>query len=118
MAIGCFYYAPTPAELPELFQDEGYNDWSWDTIPVPSNWQMHGYGKPLYTNVAYPFPVDPPHVPYENPVGLYRRAFQIPAGWAEQQIFLTFRRRRFGFLCLGQRADGGVQPGRASAIGI
>jgi beta-galactosidase/beta-glucuronidase len=85
-----FYYAPTPAEMPDAFQDEEYNDWTWDTIPVPSNWQMHGYGQPLYTNVAYPFPVDPPNVPYENPVGLYRRSFQIPEGWVEQQVFLTF----------------------------
>jgi beta-galactosidase/beta-glucuronidase len=85
-----FYYAPTPAELPEGFQNVTCDDWSWDTIPVPSNWQMHGYGRPLYTNVAYPFPVDPPRVPYENPMGLYRRSFQIPEDWANQQVFLTF----------------------------
>jgi beta-galactosidase/beta-glucuronidase len=85
-----FYYAPTPKELPEGFEGEEYEDWNWDTLPVPSNWQMHGYGRPLYTNVAYPFPVDPPNVPYENPVGLYRRHFQVPEGWKDQQIFLLF----------------------------
>jgi beta-galactosidase/beta-glucuronidase len=85
-----FYYAPTPAELPEGFQEEAYDDYIWDTIPVPSNWQMHGYGRPLYTNVAYPFPVDPPRVPYENPIGLYRRSFQVPENWVGQQVFLTF----------------------------
>jgi beta-galactosidase/beta-glucuronidase len=85
-----FYYAPTPKELPEGFEGEEYEDWNWDTLPVPSNWQMHGYGRPLYTNVAYPFPVDPPNVPYENPVGLYRRHFQVPEGWKDQQIFLMF----------------------------
>ncbi|HSV86878.1 MAG TPA: hypothetical protein VLH85_09910, partial [Levilinea sp.] len=76
-----FYYAPTLAELPANFHSKDYEDWAWDTTPVPGNWQMHGYGRPLYTNVAYPIPVDPPNVPYENPMGLYRRHFQVPADW-------------------------------------
>ena len=44
-------------------------------IPVPSNWQLHGYGKPQYTNIRYPIPYDPPYVPDENPVGVYRRNY-------------------------------------------
>jgi beta-galactosidase/beta-glucuronidase len=85
-----FYYAPNATHLPKDFERPDFAAADWDTIPVPSNWQMHGYGRPHYTNVAYPFPVDPPHVPQDNPIGLYRRTFVIPAGWAERQIFLMF----------------------------
>ncbi len=53
---------------------------SWDTIPVPSCWQMHGYGNPNYTNVCYPHPFDPPYVPDINPCGWYRRTFTAVDG--------------------------------------
>ena len=56
-------------------------DAEWDALPVPSNWQMHGYGVPNYTNVAYPYPVDPPRVPTENPTGTYVRDFFIAVTW-------------------------------------
>ena len=46
-----------------------------DTIPVPSNWQLHGYDIPQYTNVCYPITYDPPFVPDENPVGIYSRTY-------------------------------------------
>ena len=49
----------------------------WDSIPVPSCWQLFGYGTPHYTNVRYPHPVDPPYVPNENPMGIYRRSFAV-----------------------------------------
>lgn len=52
---------------------------SWDTIPVPSCWQMQGYEHPNYTNVNYPYPVDPPYVPNVNPMGIYRREFDLTA---------------------------------------
>lgn len=45
------------------------------TLPVPSNWQLHGYDKPQYTNICYPIPYDPPYVPDENPVGVYNRSY-------------------------------------------
>jgi beta-galactosidase/evolved beta-galactosidase subunit alpha len=61
-----------------------------DTIPVPSCWQMHGYGYPHYTNTIYPFPLDPPYVPTENPTGYYNRAFVIPDEWKGMQIVLRF----------------------------
>jgi beta-galactosidase len=48
---------------------EALDDGAWDTIPVPSLWQLDGYGAPAYTNVRYPFPVDSPRVPNENPTG-------------------------------------------------
>jgi len=63
---------------------------NWNEITVPSCWQMEGYGYPHYTNVNYPFPVDPPRVPTENPTGSYVREFEIPANWNGKQIHLRF----------------------------
>jgi len=85
-----FRYLPTPYDVPEGFGQEIFNDSDWDTLPVPSSWQMHGYGRPNYTNVAYPYPVDPPFVPQDNPTGLYRRSFTIPASWNGRTVFITF----------------------------
>nr|MBR4279659.1 DUF4981 domain-containing protein [Clostridia bacterium] len=45
------------------------------TMPVPGNWEMNGFGKPVYVNIRYPFPYDPPYIPVENPAGVYRRTF-------------------------------------------
>lgn len=61
-----------------------------DDIPVPSNWQYHGYDKPQYTNVRYPFPIDPPYVPVNNPCGLYTRKIQITKEELQKQMFLVF----------------------------
>lgn len=58
-----------------------FDDSKWDTIPVPSHWVLEGHGKPIYTNLEYPFPVDPPRVPTENPTGDYRRELVLPADW-------------------------------------
>src|SRR5699024_10743664 len=57
---------------------------------VPHHWQLQGYDKPHYTNVNFPFPVDPPNIPTENPTGSYRRTFFISDTWAEDQICLRF----------------------------
>ena len=51
---------------------------AWETIPVPAHWVLHGHGAPIYTNVQYPFPIDPPHVPDENPTADYVRRFSAP----------------------------------------
>ena len=60
------------------------------SIPVPSCWQNHGYGRHMYTNVRYPFPVDPPYVPDENPCGLYVRHFELEEKDQEARWFLNF----------------------------
>ena len=65
-----FCYYERPVDVPEGFYSETYDIQDWDTMEVPAVWQLHGYGKPNYTNVAYPYPVDPPYVPDDNPVGL------------------------------------------------
>ncbi|MBN3522821.1 glycoside hydrolase family 2 TIM barrel-domain containing protein [Paenibacillus apiarius] len=85
-----FRYAECPEDAPQHFYGLDYDDASWERIPVPSNWQMKGYGKPEYTNVLYPFPVDPPHVPDHNPTGSYRRAFWIGEQWSGKRIVLRF----------------------------
>ncbi|KAJ8774000.1 hypothetical protein K2173_009431 [Erythroxylum novogranatense] len=85
-----FFLAPCPSRVPERFYDATFQDSHWDTLPVPSNWQMHGFDRPIYTNVVYPFPVDPPHVPDDNPTGCYRTYFQIPKEWQGRRILLHF----------------------------
>ncbi|KAL2201603.1 hypothetical protein CC79DRAFT_1351831 [Sarocladium strictum] len=60
--------------------------WNWDDIEVPGMWQMQGYGFPHYTNVEYPFLVNPPNVSYMNPIGSYWREFEVPKDWDGQQI--------------------------------
>lgn len=62
----------------------------WDRIPVPSNWQMLGYGKPYYTNVKYPYPVDPPFVPNDNPLGIYSTDFTVDESWLSRRIRIVF----------------------------
>ena len=63
---------------------------SWDRIEVPSCWQMKGYEKPYYTNVNYPYPVDPPYVPDDNPVGVYRRFVEMDATKASMENYIVF----------------------------
>ncbi|MFJ5216793.1 glycoside hydrolase family 2 TIM barrel-domain containing protein [Streptomyces sp. NPDC088354] len=88
-----FHLSPTvPAA--EDFAAEGFDDGGWDSIPVPSHWVLQGdgaHGRPIYTNVQYPFPIDPPHVPDENPTGDYRRHFEVPADWSRaERVVLRF----------------------------
>ncbi|MCD8105101.1 MAG: DUF4981 domain-containing protein [Lachnospiraceae bacterium] len=85
-----FRYYDSIYDLQEEFYREDRSDKEWDRIPVPSVWQMHGYDRHQYTNVRYPFPLDPPHVPYENPCGTYRRAFQWEPDPAAPRVFLNF----------------------------
>ena len=96
-----FHWSPDPASRPVDFYKTEFDVSGWDEIPVPSNWQVHGYGVPLYTNITYPFKKDPPRVTGEppkeftsysqrNPVGSYRRTFSVPEGWGGRQVFLQF----------------------------
>lgn len=82
-----FHHAASPFEAPEW--DE-VDPLTWDEVKVPGMWQLQGYGRPLYSNVNYPFHVDPPNVPYLNETGSYWRQFTVPAAWDGQQIRLRF----------------------------
>ncbi|KAF3434286.1 hypothetical protein FNV43_RR25389 [Rhamnella rubrinervis] len=86
-----FFLASCPSKVPENFYDSAFHDSEWETLPVPSNWQMHGFDRPIYTNITYPFPLDPPFVPVENPTGCYRTCFQIPKEWNGRRILLHFQ---------------------------
>lgn len=63
----------------------------WDTIRVPAHWVLEGHDRPLYTNTAFPFPIDPPHLPEQNPTGDYRRAFDLPPDWPAGRTVLRFQ---------------------------
>lgn len=76
------------------FAAVGYDDTGWESIPVPSHWVLTGdgrRGRPIYTNVKFPFPTEPPFVPDENPTGDYRRRFDLPASFAGvDRVLLRF----------------------------
>src|SRR5262245_25156144 len=65
-------------------------DAGWTRIAVPAHWQLSGFGAPAYTNVRYPFPIDPPHLPDDNATGEYRRGFDLPDGWPAGAAVLRF----------------------------
>lgn len=85
-----FRYSLSPQESPDDFLSERFDARGWDSIQVPGHWQLQGYGTPHYTDLAYPFPVDPPRVPTENPTGTYWREFHIPQEWKGRQVILRF----------------------------
>ena len=94
-----FHWVKQPSERPVNFYKPSYDVKGWKEIPVPSNWEMYGYGTPIYTNIRYPYKVNPPYIQGEgdftsvtepNPVGSYRRDFNIPASWNGQEIFIHF----------------------------
>jgi beta-galactosidase len=89
-----FHCSENPAKRPEDFFIQDYDVSQWQTIQVPSNYQLHGYDIPIYTNVRYPFPMNvdgSPVVPKENnSVGSYRTEFEVPNNWDGRQIFLHF----------------------------
>jgi beta-galactosidase len=96
-----FHYVMRPEQRPVDFYKPDYDVSSWKEIPVPSNWQVLGYGTPYYRNLGYTIKKDWPRVMTEppkeytayeerNPVGSYRREFDVPATWNGRTIFLTF----------------------------
>jgi len=88
-----FHYSDTPEGIPSDFFKISFNDKNWDTISVPSNWEMKGFGDPLFRNVTTPFIPDPPHVPREyNPAGSYRRTFILPDTWTGREVFLRMEK--------------------------
>ena len=85
-----FLYLRAPEFSPEGFFEKNFTTKEWNTIPVPSCWQMQGYGQMHYTDVWYLFPVNPPFVPSENPAGIYRRSFTVPDTWQDGKTILRF----------------------------
>ncbi|MFM9445971.1 glycoside hydrolase family 2 TIM barrel-domain containing protein [Streptomyces acidiscabies] len=94
-----FAYADRPEDRDEDFHRTDLDDRGWDTIPVPSVWQRHGYDFPIYVNITYPWwgpnglgeNAQPPAAPTRyNPVGQYRRTFTVPRDWSGRRTFLHF----------------------------
>ncbi|MDK8183195.1 glycoside hydrolase family 2 TIM barrel-domain containing protein [Paenibacillus sp. UMB4589-SE434] len=85
-----FRYDERPELAPTHFYREDYDAESWAVIEVPGHWQLQGYGSPHYTDLYYPFPLDPPHAPAHNPTGSYRREFTISPAWTGMRKTLRF----------------------------
>ncbi|MBG0851622.1 DUF4981 domain-containing protein [Streptomyces spinoverrucosus] len=76
-----FRLSPTADAEDDSFAGPGYDAGDWAEVTVPGHWVLQGHGSPIYTNHLYPFPVDPPHVPTENPTGDHLRVFDLPDDW-------------------------------------
>ncbi len=97
-----FHFVDEPSKRPLDFFREDFDVSAWDTIPVPSNWEMHGYDRPIYCNVEYPHGNMPPFIKARpgfndggknygiNPVGSYVRTFDVPQEWLGQRTFIHF----------------------------
>ena len=86
-----FNHVNKPSDRPKEFYKTDYNVSDWDEIDVPSNWQMRGYDFPNYTNIIYPFPKNAPYIPDSfNPVGSYKRTFDIGEDWDNKKVSLHF----------------------------
>ncbi len=87
-----FKYSAKADERPHDFYKQDFNASAWEEIFVPSNWEIEGYGIPIYVNTEYPFDKnpEPPFIKIDNPVGSYRYNFTIPDNWDEKNIFLHF----------------------------
>ncbi|MGA3095081.1 MAG: glycoside hydrolase family 2 TIM barrel-domain containing protein [Bryobacteraceae bacterium] len=97
-----FHWVSEPSARLVAFYDPAFDVSAWKEIEVPSNWELKGYGTPIYSNIPYPFKRDAPRVMDEpddktwttyrerNPVGSYRRTFTLPAAWASRETFVVF----------------------------
>ena len=108
-----FHLAPAPERVPANFWATGFDVAAWADIQVPGNWEVQGFGKPIYTNYIYPFHLNkdepylqkpsltggaaseqylmhPPFVPKDNPTGCYVRTFKLPAAWRDKSVFINF----------------------------
>jgi len=96
-----FKWSQNPETRPVDFYKTDYSVLEWDNILVPGNWEMQGFGTPIYTNIKYPFKVDLPKVSSEpeknftsfaerNPVGSYCTTFKVPENWLDKLVFINF----------------------------
>jgi beta-galactosidase len=122
-----FNWVKAPDMRPVDFYKTDFNVSYWDNIEVPSNWQMKGYGKPIYTNITYPFVKNPPYIMTKayggwtnseipNPVGSYRRNFNIPNDWDGREVYIHFAGVQSAmYLCVNGKKVGYSQGGMTPA---
>lgn len=96
-----FNWTLTPEKQPEKFSLKDFDDSRWKTFTVPGDWEVNGYGTPIYSSSGYTFKIDPPFVMKEpkktytayierNPTGCYRRTFTVPSGWKGKEVYIHF----------------------------
>ncbi|MDR7371365.1 glycoside hydrolase family 2 TIM barrel-domain containing protein [Flavobacterium aquidurense] len=86
-----FNIVKNPSQRPLDFYTTELDDSNWKNIKVPSNWEIQGYDIPIYTNITYPFPKNPPFIGGDyNPVGSYRRTFTVADSWNDKEVILHF----------------------------
>ena len=86
-----FSWSPTPDQRPKDFYKQDYSTLHWKELQVPSNWELNGYGVPIYTNITYPFERNPPFINHsDNPVGSYKTDFVVPENWKNRHVYLHF----------------------------
>lgn len=85
-----FTYVDRHADRIKDFYRTDLNTAAWKDIAVPSNWELQGFGTPIYTNITYPYPKNPPFVGDNNPVGTYRKEFSVADNWSDKEVILHF----------------------------
>jgi beta-galactosidase len=96
-----FNWVPHPDQRPRNFYQPDFDDSAWKPFPVPANWELNGFGTPMYISAGYAFKIDPPRVMGDpkpeyttfqerNPVGSYRRTFETPSSWKDRRVFIHF----------------------------
>ena len=84
-----FNWQKSPKDKPNGFQNVNFDASQWKTIAVPGNWEVQGFGYPIYLDERFPFTTKWPDVPKKyNPIGSYRKHFELPVHWQDKQIFL------------------------------
>lgn len=88
-----FKWNENPGQVPDDFYALNPKETSWDTFQIPANWEIHGYGYPIYTNELYEFhkliDIDPPNIPLDyNPTAVYRKTITLRENWSDKDIFL------------------------------
>jgi beta-galactosidase len=112
-----FCFTETPDKVTPGFFEPGFSDSRWDTINVPSNWEMQGFGDPVFRNVMTPFQPNPPFIPREyNPTGTYRKTFTLPSSWKGKEIFLRMEKTASAsFVWINGRETGYNEGGQEPA---
>lgn len=121
-----FNWTKTPDEQPQDFFNTSFDDSGWKTFPVPGDWEINGFGTPIYSSSGYTFKIDPPFVMKEpkksytayverNPTGCYRRTFSVPTEWKGKEVFVRFGAVSSAFYLYVNGQEAGYSQGSMEA---